>query len=247
MTTDPAGVLAFPQPDERLDQFNNTAGFMQYLSISYWLGELAQKVLGQNPWDEASRMVAGDWKMVSVSGVAVANLAKFNLAYAQELNEQNRRLFGDGAWTGQAATDARRYFRNLELTLGGQVEPLQDMALQIRALAMAVNQAADRIKGLLEMLTDELITFGVSGYVRAGVAAVSGGAKAAAAARRAGDLCRQIVKEYEKILNAIKGYGSLLVGRVAEIALRRKEFKSMTPAGYNHMGVAPPRPRPVGR
>ncbi|HEX6682314.1 MAG TPA: hypothetical protein VF062_05940 [Candidatus Limnocylindrales bacterium] len=241
MTTDPASVLVFPKPDERMEAVNNTVGFTQYLSISYWLGELADKLLKQNPWEEASRMIAGDWKMVSVTGVAVGHLAEFNVAFAQALNEENRKLFTQRDWTGKAATDAANYFRNLELTLGGQVDPLQDMATQIKALALAVNQAADRIKGLLEELTDELITFGVGGYVKAGVAFVRTGTTAAASARRAGDLCREIVKEWDRVVNAVKGYGSLILGGLAQMALQRKQFKAMTPAGYDHLGVHPPR------
>jgi len=105
----------------------------------------------------------------SESGVAIGHLAQFNTEFAKALNEQSGALFGQQFWTGKAATDAANYFRNLEVTLGEQVDPLQKMALHTKALALGVNQAADRIKGLLEELTDALITLGVGSYVKAGV------------------------------------------------------------------------------
>lgn len=111
-------------------------------------------------------------------------------------------------------------------------------------MGISAVHAADRIKGLLEDLTDELITLGVGGYVKVGVRFVTGGTKAAASVKRAGDLWREIKNVYNEALNLVKTGTALAMEGWTNMP---KDFKTISAKGYDHQGVNPPQPKPAVR
>jgi hypothetical protein len=231
MAIDPASELRAPTVDNSWAKANNITGFSQYLSPSFLLGEAAQWILGQNPWDEASKMVAGDWESVAKTAEAIKNLANFNAAYVSALSEQTGGLFPEH-WRGRAATAAGSYFANLAQALRDQVQPLRDMGDQVTKLAYGVFQMADTIKGLLEMLTDALISAGLGTVLSAGV-------KAPALIQRVKGIWDEILDAYNKGIARARYVVALILGYGTDI--QRLPINSLSPAGYNYPGV-----RPVG-
>ncbi len=239
MAAEPVSTLTEPNDEHVLSTVNNFIGFDQYLSPSYWLGEAAKMVCGTNPWEWAGEQLAGDWTAAAKAGGALKNLAEFNTTYADSLKDKTGPLFAEN-WSGNAATNAKTYFDNLEKLLRDQVAPLKDIGSQFETMTAGVLEMADGIKSTLETLTDLLIALGIELAAAAAsswtiVGGIAGGIAAAATAYRAVQVWLTAIEMHGYAWNAVQ----LLVGLCAGYlgALEGLKLQPLPNTSYDHPGV----------
>ncbi|HZM74245.1 MAG TPA: WXG100 family type VII secretion target [Candidatus Limnocylindrales bacterium] len=200
---------------------------LHYITPSFWLGKFAKEILGQNPWEEAGRMIAGDWQSVEKTADAIKNLAEFNETYANALDKETFPLF-QSHWRGKAAIAAGEYFRDLHGTLRAQAKALKGLAKQVKELAETMFNSAMAIKGLLDTLTDLLATAGIS-------AAVSLGVKATVAIAAAVTKWKELVKFYDVFQTKVKELLGLISAKKVEVDSLRLDSISKT--AYDYPGI----------
>jgi hypothetical protein len=222
--------------DKKIGTLNDTVGFSQYISPAYYLGNFLEWLLEKNPWEFFSEAFAGDWKSVAETAVALKSLANYSTAYADALRAQTGPLF-TRYWTGNAATHANDYFTRLEQTMRGQVQPLQDLSGQVWRLAIAVNQMADLIKGLIEELVDLAITLGFGNLAKGAGAAVEASkyAKYYAILQRIWAKWNEILELYDKGVDRTRVILSLILGYTA--TLRGMTLPALAQTAYDNPKV----------
>lgn len=136
--TPPVAVAPIP------DLVNNILGGKQYISPSYWVGWVMEKVCGVNPWGWIAEQFAGDWNAAAEASDALNNLAEFNTRYAATVREQTKALIPDH-WDGNAAEQASAYFTSVAATLQEQVAALQGVASQFHSLAAGMEEMAQAL------------------------------------------------------------------------------------------------------
>jgi hypothetical protein len=236
----PKAALAEPNIDSHwMETFNNLAGFPQYVSPSYWLGEAMGMICGCNPFEWWGRQIAGDWKAVVAASVALDNLGKFNADYANAIRSFADPLFRED-WLGKAATGADQYFDSLTAILHNQVEPLHKTSKGFSDVAMGVLQAADAIKSLLETLGDYLIAIGIEiaagvvvGWTVVGTLVV--GAAIAAQVWQAYRTWKLVLDIWDGAWLGIQATLGLIMGYLSP--LRAVEMQQLPRASYDHPGV----------
>jgi hypothetical protein len=130
-------------------------------SPSAVLGQLAEHAIGTNPWEHAARHFAGNWEAVAAGASALEHLAEFNDAFASAVGERIAATV-PGHWEGRAAQSAAEYFTGLTETLHAQAREIRGLAREFDQLAAGVQLDVDAVSGLLELITDLLLTAAVS-------------------------------------------------------------------------------------
>lgn len=239
MGDSPASVLTAPTPSDPIpDLVENVLGASQYISLSYWVGQAADMVCGTNPWAWVAEQFAGDWETVQKAGVALENLAEFNVEFARANTTGMDGVAHD--WTGTAADGAAAYFGELTKAISAQEETLRQLASQFNDMAVGMYEAANSIKSFLEMLLDLLIAMGLELAAAAAsswtvIGPVLSGAAFAATLTKAIGVWGQALQAHTIAWNAAQGFVGLVAGYAS--ALRDLDQHELPESGYNHPGV----------
>ncbi|MBO0880083.1 MAG: hypothetical protein J2P17_06940 [Mycobacterium sp.] len=222
---DPVDVLKPPKEDA-----SRSPDKYVYLSPAYWIGYAAELIIGQNPWEEAGKFVAGDWKSLDKTADAIKNLADFNTAYANAQDKITAQIFPD-YWQGKAAHGAKIYFNRLSETIRAQVQVLQGLSGDVKKLADAMYKVAQDVKTILDTITDIIITVGISAAVKAITETPA--------------VVQKVLEWWGKYIK-VGEVASVSVGTVLDIIKeRKKELNglqlSISASGYDYPGIEPVR------
>lgn len=236
--TAPIDELTEPTADDPVpDLVEFVIGAGDLISPSWWVGTALQICGIPNPWAWAAQEFGGDWQAVQRAGIALGNLGDFGEAVASTTTGGSTAVQAD--WDGNAADAAARYFDGLATTLRDQAADVAAMGREFENLAIGMYEAANAIKSLLELLTDELLAVGLaaaasSPLAATGVGAVVGGAITAALAAKA-------ATTWVKVLDAHNAAWTGAQGTIGVIAGYTSAWQDLDehrlPAAYDHPGV----------
>ncbi|WP_328477662.1 hypothetical protein OHA21_25070 [Actinoplanes sp. NBC_00393] len=238
--TAPAEALTPPVAEAPIpDLVNNILGAKQYISTSYWLGELIDLIWGFNPWEYVAQQVAGDWNAAAEASDALSKLADFNTRYSEVIAEGAGTLI-PAAWDGNAAARADVYFAGLAQSLSAQVDALQNVAGQFRTLAAGMQEMAQALQSLCQDLLDALIVVGVSAAATAavswtGVGSLVGGSVTAAQILQVVKLWYLILDAHDAAWAAVQAFTGICAGYLG--ALQGLEMQPLPAGAYDHPGV----------
>ncbi|MFD3706249.1 hypothetical protein ACFWUP_24170 [Nocardia sp. NPDC058658] len=155
-TTDPTATLVTPEVEVWWEQGGKLVDFAlgNAYSVTSYLN-LIISLTGWNPIEEAQKSLGGDWEGLLKAAKAVENLASFNTAYSDAIDEAMKNI--DSSWRGNAATSADSYFSKLTAAIDGQVEPLSLISNTIASFAWEAFGIAQAIQALLLELGDLVI------------------------------------------------------------------------------------------
>lgn len=239
MTT-PADSLTPPIASAPIPEMvNNILGMKQYISMSFWAGELMDVIWGFNPWDWVAEQISGDWEAVAKAGDALGRLAEFNERYAEIIDQGAAALIPAG-WDGNAAVRAEAYFSGLTQALSAQVDSIQSTAGQFRTLAAGMEELAQAMQSLCQDIADALIIVGVTaaatmGTSWTGVGAVVGGSATAAQIANIVRLWYLVLDAHDAAWAAVQAFTGICAGYLG--ALQGMELQPLPGRGYDHAGV----------
>lgn len=236
----PADVLTPPVAEAPIpDLVNNILGAKQYISTSYWIGELMDLIWGFNPFEYVAEQVAGDWNAAAEASDALNKLAEFNTRYSEIVAGSAGALI-PADWDGNAAARAEIYFASLSQALAAQVGALANVGDQFRTLAAGMQEMAQALQSLCQDLLDALIVLGVSAAATAavswtGVGSVIGGSATAAQVFHVVKLWYLILDAHDAAWAAVQAFTGICAGYLG--ALQGLEMQSLPVGAYDHPGV----------
>jgi hypothetical protein len=221
------------------DLVNNILGGKQYISPSYWVGWVMEKVCGVNPWDWIAQQFAGDWNAAAEASDALNKLAEFNTRYASTVREQTTALIPD-QWDGNAAEQASTYFASTAATLQEQVDALKGVAGQFHSLAAGMEEMAQALQSICQDLADLLIVIGISAAATAatswtGVGAIIGGSATAVEIAQAIKLWYLVLDAHDAAWAAVQAFTGLCAGYLG--ALHGMEKHPLPSSAYDYPGA----------
>lgn len=231
--TPPVAVAPIP------DLVNNILGGKQYISPSYWVGWVMEKVCGVNPWDWIAEQFAGDWNAAAEASDALNKLGEFNTRYAATVNDGVTKLIPH-QWDGNAAAAAHAYFTGLAATLQEQVDALKSVADQFNSLAAGMEEMAQALQSICQDLADLFIVIGISAAATAatswtGIGAIIGGSATAAEIAQAARLWYMVLDAHDAAWAAVQGFTGICAGYLG--ALNGMEKHPLPGAAYDHPGA----------
>ncbi|WP_433665555.1 hypothetical protein ACQPW1_47625 [Nocardia sp. CA-128927] len=150
----------------------------------------------------------------------------------------------EASWRGNAADNARTYFKSLTDGLNKQVDPLQDIADQIKAFALSSYGLAQTISGLVQTLFDYAAMWAIKQAAAAALGATVAGAPAAAAMEAAAALdALRMIKTWIDIWSKLGLMWAGSEGAIGLIsaglngAVATAELPAIKAGGYDHPGV----------
>jgi uncharacterized protein YukE len=240
MTAAPVDALTPPVAEAPIpDLVNNILGGKQYISPSYWVGWVMEKVCGVNPWDWIATQFAGDWNAAAEASDALNKLAEFNTRYAATVKQGVTTLVPHD-WDGNAAAAAQSYFTELAATLQEQVDALHAVAGEFRSLAAGMEEMAQALQSICQDLADLLIVIGISAAATAatswtGVGAIIGGSATAIEIAEAVKLWYMVLDAHDAAWAAVQGFTGICAGYLG--ALHGMEKHPLPSAAYDYPGA----------
>jgi hypothetical protein len=218
---------------------NNLLGMKQYISMSYWAGELIDQIWGFNPWDWVAEQFAGDWEAVAKASDALNKLGQFNQLFSGVVGDGAAVLI-PGAWDGIAAGRAEAYFNGLSQALSEQVKMLESAAGQFRTLSAGMEELAQAVQSLCQDIADAIIVLGITAAATlatswTGVGAVAGGSAAAAQVANIVRLWYLVLDAHDAAWAAVQAFTGVCAGYLG--ALQGLELQPLPGQGYDHPGV----------
>lgn len=200
--------------------------------------------------------VTGNWSALQKSADAIRNLAAYNTAY-HEAVDAAMGISGQ-TWKGNAADSAREFFKTLDDALDAQVEPLNKIADEIDAFALASYHMANGLATIVQALGDHFLQWlitkaaAVAAWAAAATAAATGvGATISAGFANTARALEAVAKALELImatkaaevisdLSQWVGAAQGLIGAISAGILSAMEtgaFPDLPRASYDHPGV----------
>lgn len=145
MSQSPTDNLTAPEPDDPVPDMVELATNANAVSPAYWLNGIIKTITGFDALTIITDYVAGDWAAMQKAGTAIENLAKYNADYAVGIDSAVKEF--EASWRGNAAENSRTYFASLTDGLNKQVDPLQQIADEIKAFrALVLRVGADGLR-----------------------------------------------------------------------------------------------------
>lgn len=239
MSGEPVDELVAPVATDPVpDLVEQILGGAQYISPSYWLGWVAEKVTGTNPWQWIADQYGGDWASVQRGGVALKHLGEFGVGYGTAVTGGMEGLAH--SWTGVAADGAGTYFTGFGTAVTGQKTDLDAMGAQLITTATGMYETANAIKGLWETLLDLLIAMAAEAAAAAATSWTLVGPAIAAAAfaltlTKALKVRGQVLTAHTAAWNAVQGLTGLLAGYLS--GLHDLDAHALPAGSYDHPGA----------
>ncbi|WP_280232394.1 WXG100 family type VII secretion target [Nocardia cyriacigeorgica] len=242
MTQDPTEYLTAPEPDDPVPDMVELATNANAVSPAYWLNGIIKTITGFDALTIVTDYVAGDWAAMQKAGTAIENLAKYNSSYATGIDNAVKEF--EESWRGNAADSSRAYFNSLIESLDEQVDPLQQIADEIKAFALSSYGLAQTVSGLVQTLFDLAAMYAIKQAAVAALGATVAGAPAAAAMQAAAALdAARMIKTWIDIWGKL---GLMFAGSEGTIglisagingAVESVELPAINASGYDHPGV----------
>lgn len=210
---DPIRHLTPPIPADGLaaDHVTITA-FMDAISLTFWLNESIDAMLGFNILNEVAKPLVGDWKAVATFGVALEHTARS----LQDVgtNVQQSIVTLDQSWEGNASDAAYRYFSDLATRISGIQSPLNHAADEYRSLSNGMWAANDVATGIAKTLADAALISIIAAAAatvtaETGVGALVGYGVAAIEITRMLELANKLTDLIAKVNTYIYGFYSV--------------------------------------
>lgn len=236
----PAAALTVPDASPPIpDLVNNILGAKQYISPSYWIGWICQQVCGTNPWQWVIEQYTGDWQAAADAGVALANLAEFNRAFAEAITTESAALFGD-EWQGHASESAKAYFEGLARTLMDQISALESISGQFHSMAAGMEEMSQGLQSLFQDLTDLVIVAAIAAAAAAASSwtvfgGIAGALATAASIAAAVEVWYQILSAHDAAWASVQIFTGLCAGYLGGV--QGMELHALPGASYDHPGV----------
>ncbi|MBF6455245.1 WXG100 family type VII secretion target [Nocardia cyriacigeorgica] len=238
----PTDNLTTPEPDDPVPDMVELATNANAVSPAYWLNSIVKTITGFDALTIITDYVAGDWAAMQKAGTAIENLAKYNADYAVSIDSAVEEF--EASWRGNAADNSRAYFTKLTDGLNKQVDPLQQIADEIKAFALSSYGLAQTVSGLVQTLFDLAAMYAIKQAAVAALSATVAGAPAAAAMQAAAALdAARMIKTWIDIWGKL---GLMFAGSEGTIglisagingAVDSAELPAINASGYDHPGV----------
>lgn len=236
-------TLVTPQPDDPVPDMVELATNANAVSPAFWLNGIIKTITGFDALTTITDYVAGDWAAIQQAGTAIENLAKYNVVYADGINAAAKDF--EASWRGNAADSARTYFASLAGGLGKQVDPLQEIADEIKAFALSSYGLAQTISGLVQTLFDLAAMWAIKQVAVAALSATVAGAPAAAAMEAAAALdAARMIKTWIDIWGKLGLMWAGSEGTIGAIsaglngAIDSADLPAIKADSYDHPGVS---------
>lgn len=239
MPEPPAALLTDPTTSDPVpDLLENVIGISQYISLSYWVGEAVDLILGFNPFEWVAEQFAGDWEAVQKAGVALENLGEFNVEFGLAIKSGLDAVAHN--WTGNAAAAANTYFSGLSQTIRDQQNELAAMGRDFKQAAVGMYETANAIKGLVETLFDLVLAVGLELAAAAAsswtiIGPILAGAAAAATITKAMGVWGRILEVHTLAWDAAQGLVGVMAGYLS--TLDDLEKHALPESNYDHPGI----------
>ncbi|MFD4428627.1 WXG100 family type VII secretion target [Nocardia sp. NPDC058497] len=241
MTTTPAEHLTEPALEDPLSDKFEFLITSNAVSPSYWVNTWCANVVGTDPLKWVTSKISGDWEALQKAGKAVENLAAYSSAFSESVKSAAAAV--DTTWDGNAATSAQSYFTELTAAISAQVDPLQDMADEIKHFAESAYHISTAMSNALQAVLD----YGAIAFIEwvaVRVAALSGvGIVATAALVAAATLTTlKVINEWNLLVQKFNsGYAALEgiagVGFGVAAVIESADMPVLPTANYDHPGA----------
>ncbi|MBF6088603.1 hypothetical protein IU438_23780 [Nocardia cyriacigeorgica] len=242
MSQSPTDSLTAPEPDDPVPDMVELATNANAVSPAYWLNGIIKTITGFDALTIITDYVAGDWAAMQKAGTAIENLAKYNAAYAVGIDSAVKEF--EASWRGNAAENSRTYFASLTDGLNKQVDPLQQIADEIKAFALSSYGLAQTVSGLVQTLFDLAAMYAIKQAAVAALSATVAGAPAAAAMQAAAAFdAARMIKTWIDIWGKL---GLMFAGSEGAIGMisagingvvESAELPAINASGYDHPGA----------
>ncbi|UUZ60707.1 hypothetical protein [Nocardioides sp. B-3] len=215
-----------------LDTALHIGDFISLSSIANWVVE---KISGTDLLGEWGEWWAGDFTQCVAVAQAPDELAEFCTRSGEQIEARWHDL--DKSWDGDAAADARHYFKGPARAIRAQQANPDEMSTEYQTAAFGVYEGAKAAGDLVATLIDYVIAAGVGALVTfftGGVGSLFAGAGTAAAVLRIADPVVEIIEIRGKVLVGIEA--GLAIIATGTSALTQFEDYAL-PGGYQHKGA----------
>jgi uncharacterized protein YukE len=233
-------VLTEPEPETTIPNLvNSILTPIQYISVTYWVDWVLDKVTGVNPAEWVGEQYAGDWEAAGKAGTAMEKLGQFNEQYAQAIEAEMKNVFTH-EWQGNAADAAREYFEGVAKTLKEQVQALESIGKQFNTIATGMKETGEAIKGLLETLMDLVIAAAVEAAAAAAsswtvIGPILSGAAFLVTIDEAIGVWGKVLKVHSAAGMAVEAFVGVCAGYLG--GLQGLEQHQLAGTAYDHPGV----------
>lgn len=206
-----------------------------FISLSSIANMVVEKVSGTDLIGEVGEWWAGDFTECVAVSQALDELAEFCTWSGDQIDARWHDL--DTTWDGDAAADARHYFKGLARAIRAQRTILDEMSTEYQTAAFGVYEGAKAVGDLVSTLIDYVIAAGIGAlvtFLTGGVGSLLTGAGTAAAVLRIADLVKEIIELRGQVLVGIEA--GLAVIATGTSALARFEDFAL-PGSYQHKGA----------
>lgn len=241
MTSAPAEHLTEPSLEDPLNDKIEFLITSNAVSPSYWAGKWSETVIGTDPLKWVTTKISGDWEALQKAGKAVENLAAYSSAFSDSVKSAAAAV--DTTWDGNAATSAQSYFTELAAAISAQVDPLKDMADEIKHFAQSAYHISTAMSNTLQAVLDYAAIAFIE-WVAVRVAVLSGvGVVATAALVAAATLTTlEVIKEWNTLVQAFNsGYAALegIAGAGFGVAavIESADMPVLPTTDYDHPGA----------
>lgn len=206
-----------------------------FISLSSIANMVVEKISGTDLIGEVGEWWAGDFTECVAVSQALDELAEFCTWSGDQIDARWHDL--DTTWDGDAAADARHYFKGLARAIRAQRAILDDMSTEYQTAAFGVYEGAKAVGDLVSTLIDYVIAAGIGAlvtFLTGGVGSLLAGAGTAAAVLRIADLVKEIIELRGQVLVGIEA--GLAVIATGTSALAQFEDFAL-PGSYQHKGA----------
>lgn len=234
----PSSFLDSPYPTQVIPEgISLLAHWTDLFSISHDALWIIQTLTGWNPVETLAEGIAGDWRTYGVAEEATRQVREYAGALALMIHEVSSRL--DQAWDGQAGDAAVAFFTTAATRIGGLRHPLEECAVKMRGVSLAISNGASLLVGIFEALLDAAIVMAIEAAAGAALSETVIGALvmwglAAAEAAVIVSLVSDALNGWSLLMNGVDLAVALLAGAAGHLTVDGLGFS--TPA-YQHPGL----------
>lgn len=237
----PLETLRVPQPEQPV---SDTVGFIlggNFASPAFGVYALIEKAINVNIPNWLASQVGGDWEAVSRAANAAGNLAAFNTAFSDSVENEWKGLL-EASWKGNAADGARSYFSGLAGQLDFQVSALNEIDRQLQNIADSMANLTRVLSDLIQFLSDLAIIYGIEALVALGPNPDPTGVSRAAAVAAMVATTVQMFKTFSTMVGKVAAVydGFVAVWSILEVQVSRTDPSVLPELGsksYDHPGV----------
>lgn len=216
----------------QLDTALHLSDFISLTSIANWV---VKKISGTDLLAEFSEYWAGDFTECVVASQALEQLADFCEWTGEQV--MARWVDLDASWNGNAAKEARHYFKELSTTVASYRTTIDEMAQEYKTAAFGVYEGAKAVGDLVATLIDLILVAGLGAlatFLTGGLGSLVAGAGTTAAVLKIASTVKQVVEIRGQVLIGIEAVLAVIATGTSAVA----QFEDFAlPGAYDNSGV----------